>query len=165
MSNECRDYMRDIRSQALGFERRDEFFYSRGEVKALLPAMFDPEKWLDPPQSAGRTAKAPSEGNNWLATLSDLSRAFDQLEVADQVLLRSFHQFGRTNKEMSDAEGITDSTMSYRHDRAVKRLVDLLGGELPRPSRAGSQHDPWRGRHAITTAHAVAITANQYEEA
>lgn len=164
MDNECRDYLRDIKAQSLGFERRDEFFYARGEVKSLLPAMFDPEKWLDPPQSEGRSVKAPAEGGNWIATLADLSRAFDQLSVEDQVMLRAFHEAGYSNKAMADVHGVTDSTMSYRHDQAVKRLVNVLGGEVPRPARAGNSADPWRGRHAIQRPQAMAIQSSYYEE-
>ena len=86
LRNECKDYARDIKAQALGFERRDEFFYSRGEVKALLPAVFDPEAWLNPPQSEGRTEKRPSEGNNWATTLADVAAALDKLDAEDQVI-------------------------------------------------------------------------------
>lgn len=164
LRNECIDYSRDVRSQTLGYERRDEFFYSKNEVKALLPAMFDPEKWLEPPQSEGRSTKAPAEGGNWIATLADLSRAFDQLSLDDQVMLRSFHQEGRMNIEMADAYKVSESTMSYRHDQAVKRLVTVLGGEVPRPSRSSATADPWRGRHAIGRAHAMAIQSSYYEE-
>lgn len=163
--NEARDYRRDIKSQSLGYERRDEFFFSRGEVKALLPAMFDPEAWLNPPQSDGRTAKTPAEGNNWATTLADLSSAYDKLDGPDRVLLAYFHKDGFTNKELSEAYEVTESTMSYRHDMAVKRLVDHLGGELPRPSRPSHQYDPWRGRHAVSNAAARAYQDSLYEEA
>ena len=165
LENECKDYARDIKAQALGHQRNDEWFYSRGELKALLPAVFDPEAWTNPPQSDGRSPSRPAEGNNWATTLADISRAFDQLNVADQVLLRSFHEDDRSNKELAEAHGVTEQTMSYRHDRAVKRLLDLLGGEIPRPARAGSSTDPWRGRHAVTNASARAYQDNLYEEA
>ena len=164
LENEARDYLRDIKSQALGYHRDDEYFFSRGEMTYLLESVFDPEAWLNPPQSEGRSTKAPAEGNNWVTTLADVRAGFDKLGAEDQVLLRAFHEEGHPNNEVADALGITESACSYRHHRAIKRLVEHLGGEKPRPERPGDQYDPWRGRHAIPNRQARAMTDNYYEE-
>jgi len=164
VENESRDYARDIKAQASGYERRDESWYGWREIKTLLSAVFDPDAWLNPPQSEGRTVKAPAEGNNWVTTLADVKAGFQKLDAEDQVLLRAFHEAGLPNKQVADAWKLTESAMSYRHERALKRLSRELGGERPSPERRGDQYDPWRGRRSITTAHARAITDNQYEE-
>lgn len=161
LRNEARDYLTDIKAQALGYERHDVYHYSKNEVKALLPAMFDPEKWHEPPASDGRSTKAPAEGGNWIATLADVAQAYEKLGQDDQALLAWFHRDGWMNKMVAQVYDVSEAVASYRHHRALKRLVDHLGGERPSPSRSSS--DPWRGRHAVSNSTARAVVANQYE--
>lgn len=149
LRNEAKDYSLDIKAQAVGYKREDLYFYSKGEVKALLPAMFDPEKWHEPPQSEGRSTKSQAEGGGWIATLADISQAYKKLDVADKELLAAFHQDGWSNVLMAEAYGVTEQVMSYRHDRAIRRLLKVLGDTSPRPMRAQTNRDPWRGRRAI----------------
>ena len=169
--NEAHDYAVDMRAQAGHQDRASAYFYTAGEVKELLNVVFDPEAWVDPPQhdgEGGRSSKAPSHGNNWATTLADVSRAFSRLPLKDQVLLESFHhpEHRRSNGELADLYGVVDSTMTYRHNQALKRLLNLLGGPAPKPMRAQRDYpdDPWRGRRAISNSHARAISSGQYEE-
>ena len=165
LRNECRDYAVDIKSQALGYERADLHWYSKGEVRSLLPTVFNPDAWEEPPMSEGRSTKAPSEGGNWLATLADIAQAFGKLPAEDQNLLRAFHERGWTNKMMADGEHVSEQLMSYRHDRAVSRLVKILGGEKPRPMREQfDKRDPWRGRHSISNSTARVYQQKAYED-
>lgn len=164
LRNESSDYGVDIKSQALGYERADLHWYSKGEVKSLLPTVFNPDAWEEPPVSEGRSTKAPSEGGNWIATLADIAQAFSKLDTEDQVLLRKFHERGWTNKMMAQGEHISEQLMSYRHDRAVSRLVKILGGEKPRPMREQEGRDPWRGRHVVSNSAARAYQSAVYDE-
>lgn len=164
LENESKDYAVDVKAQALGYERHDLHFYTKGELSFLLDCVFDKQKWLEPPQSEGRSTKAPSEGGNWIATLADVSQGFDQLPQADKILLREFHQFGHRNVDLAEAYGVTEATMSSRHTRSINRLLKKLGGSAPRPMRPGDTRDPWRGRHSVSNAHALAVTRNQYDE-
>ena len=165
LQNEGKDYMRDVKAQALGYHRDDEYFYAENELKkSLLPSMFDKSKWLEPPQSEGRSTKAPAEGGNWIATLADVAQAYEKLDLDDQNLLRNFHQHGMRNMDLAKAHGVTDATMSYRHDRAIKRLQKALGGEKPRPEREATWDTRWRGRHAVSNSQARAMTSASYED-
>lgn len=164
ITNEMKDYSVDIKAQALGYERHDLHFYSKGELSFLLDCVFDKQKWLEPPQSEGRSTKAPAEGGNWMATLADVSQGFDQLKPDDKRLLREFHQFGHMNKDLAMHYGVTEATMSARHTRALGRLLKKLGGSSPRPMRPGDTRDPWRGRHAISNATSRAIQSSHYDE-
>jgi hypothetical protein len=155
LRNEGDDYLVDIRDQAGGQPRRGAYWYTTNELKFLLPAMFDPEKWHEPPQSDGGSSRGrgvPSEGGNWIATLADVAQGFEKLNKDDQDLLRKFHQFGYRNKDMAAADGITEASMSYRHSQVLKRLLKNLGGPKPRHMRPDDKYDPWRGRHAITSS-------------
>lgn len=158
LRNRCKGYALEVRGQ--GHFLVDElYFYTKGEVKNLLGAMFDREAWLEPPQSDGRSTKAPAHGGNWMATLADISRAYDRLDRYDRDLLARFHRDDRSNKALADSEGISEALMSYRHDRAIRRLHEHLGGDRPEFRR-----DPWQGRHAVSNAHAQAMTSSTYED-
>lgn len=165
--NEGHDYALDIRAQAGGQDRASAYWYTEAEVEALLDIVFDREQWLHPPQHDGegsRSSRAPEHGNNWAATLADISRAYDALGKDDRTLLYEFHALGMRNRDLSRLYEVSDAAMSARHGRAVRRLLVKLGGTRPQPMRPSQRYDPWRGRHAVSNAHARAITAGQWEE-
>jgi hypothetical protein len=164
LRGEILDYGLDIRAQAGGQDRASAYWYTRGEVAVLLDSVFDREAWLNPPQSDGKSVSDPALGNNWLATLADVARGFDLLDTEDQMLLRRFHEDGERNIDMAMESEVSEATMSYRHNRALNRLLDKLGGEKPRHMRPDDRYDPWRGRRAITNSTARHITSNNYEE-
>jgi hypothetical protein len=165
LRNEAKDYGVDIKAQAVGYERSDLHWYSKGEVKSLLPNVFNPDAWQEPPKSEGRSTKAPSEGGNWVTTLADVAQAIAKLDLYDQSILRAFHKDGWTNKMMADVEKVSESLMSYYHDRAVSRLVKVLGDEQPKPMRTQSdKRDPWRGRRAVTNSTARSINSRTYDD-
>lgn len=161
--NECHDYGIDIRAQAGGQDRASAYWYNRGEVEALLPLMFNESAWHEPPQSEGRSSKAPSEGGNWLATLADVAQAFTRLPIEDQVYLRERYECGLRNKEQAEMHEVSEATMSYRVGRGLKRLWAVLGGPRPNPMREHDKYDPWRGRHAVSVAQARAIQSGYYD--
>lgn len=166
LRNNANDYIVDIRDQAGGQPRVSAYWYSTAELKSLLPAVFDRSKWLEPPQyddGASRSKGIPSHGNNWVTTLADVSRAFDQLKYEDRQLLRQYHYIGERNKDLAADYDITEAAMSSRHTAALRRLQELLGGEKPKNMRPDVPHDPWRGRRAVSNTHAQAITRNSYE--
>lgn len=164
LHNEGADYGLDIRDAAGGQPRRGAYWYTTNELKVLLPCVFDPQKWLEPPQSDGRSVGDPAHGGNWIATLADVAQALSRLEHTDQMLLRALHEDGLRNKDLADADGVTEATMSYRHTQALKRLLKNLGGEKPRKMRADSPYDPWRGRHAVSNAGARAVQGGYYDD-
>lgn len=166
LRNEAHDYLVDIRDQSGGQPRAGAHWYSVAELKILLDSMFDPEKWLDPPQydSETRTPRDPATGGNWMTTLADVSRSYDKLKKEDRDLLAMFHRDGWRNKDLASVWDLTEAQMSWRHTRAVERLLDQLGGPRPEPMRADVAGDPFRGRRAISNAAARALTSAQYEE-
>ena len=162
LRNRARGCAVDIKAQALGYKTSDLQWYSRNEVKNLLPLVFNEDSWHEPPRSEGRSAKAPSEGGNWIATLADVAQAFAKLKPADQNLLRGFHADDWTNRMMAEAENVTHQAMSERHDRAIDRLVQLLGGtQPPQPLRP---RDPWQGRRSVTNSAARAYQGAIYDD-
>lgn len=172
LRNELHDFGEELKAQHLGYSRDDLVHYSRGMVRALLPSMFDPEAWLHPETPSSDTERrqksVPAEGGNWVATLADVSQGFDKLDEEDRDLLAAFHRDSWSNKMLAEEAGVTEQTMSYRHDQAIKRLVNLLGGPAPRAEHdADCNHehrDPYQGRRAVTNATARAIQQGNYDE-
>lgn len=165
LRNEAKDYSVDVKAQALGYKRSDLYWYGKNEVRGLLPSMFNKEAWHEPPQSEGRSVKAPSEGGNWIATLADVAQAFIRLDEYDQQILRRLHEDGWTNVLLAEVTGISEQLMSYHHDRAITRLVKLLGGEMFQQSRqtgAAAERDPFRGRRAVTNSTARVYQSKEY---
>lgn len=142
LRNELHDVGEDAKAQHLGYSRDDIVYYTKAYVKSLLPSMFDEEAWLHPEQGDGerRAPSDPATGGNWITTLADISRAYDRLSKEDRDLLAAFHRDEYSNKLLSEMFDISEQTMSYRHDRAIGRLVKHLGGPKPRPQH-GSDPD------------------------
>ena len=169
--NAMHDAGEDSKAQHLGYSREDLKFYRKGEVAALLDVVFDPESWLEKPvPDGGRVAPSdPATGGNWTAGLADVSLAFDKLDAEDQEMLLAFHRDKISNNEMADRHDISHQVMSYRHDRALKRMVEHLGGFAPAPVHDDEcDHgtgQPWpSGRRAMSNAAARALTQSQYED-
>lgn len=166
LRNACVDYGEDLKAQAIGYNREDLAYYSKQYLRALLPSMFDDEAWIHPEQGDGErisTGGDPAHGGNWIATLADVSRAYGQLDPSDRDLLARFHRDGLSNDAIAHACGVSKQTMSDWHDRAVGRLLKILGGPKPR-SVHDEDCDHWTGRHAQSNAAARAYQQSMYEE-
>lgn len=169
LRRELQDYGESVKAQHLGYSRDDLYYFHKGEVRALLDAMFDEEAWTEPPVSDGGPTgrRDPATGGGWIATLADVSQGFAKLSAEDRDLLHGFHRDGWANKMMAESAGISEQTMSYRHDMAVKRLVDILGGPKVKAQHDETCDHPYRphyGRRAVSNSHARAIQQGYYDE-
>lgn len=184
MRNDCRDYAVRQRALARGDESViDDAWYSLDVLKGtgklagkrgLLHHVYDTESWTNPekPESTGaRNTRDPAHGNDWLATLSDVSSALSKLrrlnpDAAD--LIEAHYKNGLTYDQIGAGlrPPVAKATVSKRIDRAIKKAQEILGG--PRPKRA-PEEDGWENglvgtRHAISNANARAITGSQYDD-
>jgi len=169
LRNECSRYGEAIKAQHLGYSLDDLSYYSRTMVRELLPMMFDDEAWHHPEQGDGerRSGGDPATGGNWVATLADVSRAYDKLDPSDRDLLARFHRDGVSNNAMAESCGVSKQTMSDWHDKAVRRLVDQLGGVKARAEHGEDcdhEWNTWMGRRAQSNAAARAQQQGYYDE-
>jgi RNA polymerase sigma factor (sigma-70 family) len=162
--NVCLDYGQRQKAAALGSKVDDVYYWGRTEIEEMLPAMFDHDKWVYPPQPDGptRSQSAPDEGGNWVAALSDLSQAFARLDKEDRDLLTALYGESLTQSEAAVFFDVKQPAISKRHDRAIKRLHRLLGG-----GRGGPIHDRVDcecvgHRRAMSNAEALARTRQGY---
>lgn len=169
LRNEAKRHGMAAKASVLGYSLDDLAFYSRGEISVLLDAMFDDEAWVEPPatEPGSRRGGDPATGGNWLATLADVSRAFEQLPDAERSLLTLFHRDGESNRQVAEMLGVSEQATSKRHAKALEKLHRLLGGHKPKWT-----HDPvdcecseYVGtRRAMSNAAARAKTEHQYDE-
>lgn len=168
LRNHLSDYGEDLKAQHLGYSREDLVYYSKASLKELLPSMFDREAWIYPERNDGERVRGgdPATGGNWIATLADISRAFDRLDDGDRDLLRMFHEAPVwRNKDAANYFGITEQVMSYRHDAAVGRLLKLLGGPKPKAQHFDDcDHDYVGTRRSVSNAAARSIQESYWEE-
>jgi len=173
LKNAALNFCQREKAQRLGYDPDDLYYWSKGDVEIALGAMFNHESWLEPPQSEGRSNKAAHEGGNYIATLADLSRAFDQLNTEDRKLLRLAYQDEYRQREVAEMYDVAQQTISRHIDSAIRRLSDILGGPAPRQGAIHDRDNPegcecgWQQgpgtRRAMTGARARAVTANSYD--
>jgi predicted DNA-binding protein YlxM (UPF0122 family) len=85
--------------------------------------------------SISNVKKVASEGNNWPAICSDIEKAISKLqkEQRDMVILRyaSGLELGAIASELS----ISQDAVRMRINRALKNMLNFLGGNYPRKER------------------------------
>lgn len=152
LSQEANAHCQREKAQALGYSVDDLFFYNTGALREILPSVYDDNSWL--PFARSETERRgggdPSEGMNLVATLSDISRAIDRLREPDQRILGQLYGQGFSEQELAEEEGVTVEAINKRHDRALVRLRDVLGGERP------PLHEGPGSRRAMSRAAAMA---------
>jgi hypothetical protein len=129
------EYCRTEKARILGYKPEDEFFYTTGFIKLLLPAVLS-DDWkriqqvLDP--SGGRNAKSvASESADWIAYAADIRAAFARLSERDQNLIFLYYAEdvdASTLKEQAAPEAASVKAAQMLANRAVKKMVKLLGG-------------------------------------
>jgi RNA polymerase sigma factor (sigma-70 family) len=142
----------------VGYKIEDMFFYSTGQLRDLLPLVFDYDNWflLGQTDDVGGTKRDPAEGNDALAQLADVTLGLGGLDKEDQELLVLLYRDGYTEQEMADYYEVPCETLRKRHYRALKRLQKRLGG--PRPT---DMHEGPGARKALTNSQAAFLTRLQ----
>jgi DNA-directed RNA polymerase specialized sigma24 family protein len=116
-------------------EKDDIAYYTPAIVREVLPDIFDIDDWLsgstnDQERVSGTSR--PSEGNTRLATVVDVKSGFESLSDDDKALLTDLYADGGvTHQVLAATLEVAEKTIQRREQRAVQRLVDKLGGELP----------------------------------
>jgi RNA polymerase sigma factor (sigma-70 family) len=125
-------YCRRIKAQKLGYELRDEQFYSAITLTELLPFVWsDVVETRDASKPRVSGGGAPAEGGNYVIQLFDIRRAMLGLSEMDRDVLRRKFFDQLSYKELAEALGVSDTTAHRKVDSAVKRLTNSLGGANP----------------------------------
>ena len=123
---------RKMKAQKLGYETRDEHFYTGPMLEDLLPMAYrdviESHDASKPKISGGGN---PAEGGNYVAQLVDVRRAVDKLDPMDQLVLRMKFYEQLPLREIAEFMGISVSTCHRRCSGALYRLSVKLGGSNP----------------------------------
>jgi hypothetical protein len=124
-------YARKVKAQALGYEIEDEFFYSPEVLKRLLPDVFDHDS--EAPVKGTEEVKGKAELTmEWETMIADVRRALELIGNADFELLWAVHgEQGATLNGHAEVKGWDGLTAWRRYRKALRRLSDLLGGQIP----------------------------------
>jgi len=131
----CLTLIAKERRRIYHLERNDIAYYTPPIIREILPDIFDIDDWMtsssnDQERVSG--VSRPSEGNNRLAAIVDVRSGFDSLSDDDQMLLRDLYEDGGvTHQVLAATLEVSEKTIQRREQRAIQRLCDRLGGELP----------------------------------
>jgi DNA-directed RNA polymerase specialized sigma24 family protein len=134
LRNQALDYCQHWKAKSGGYETSDLFYYESDMVEALLPSVLRGEinmtQKLD--LAGGGRQSAPSEGGNLMAMMIEIDAGFWKLHKDDRKLL-----FLRYTESMgfdeiaSEMKLGSEDTARMRHKRAIRKLINKIGGFKP----------------------------------
>jgi len=134
LRNHALDYCQHWKAKSGGYETSDLFYYEMDMVEALLPSVLRGEMSSTSKLNLGRPGRpsAPSEGGNLLAMMIEVDYAYWKLSKDDRKVLfyryAESMDFGDIAREM---ELGSEDTARMRHKRAIKKLINKIGGFKP----------------------------------
>ena len=134
LRNQALDYCQHWKAKSGGYETSDLFYYEADMVEALLSPVLRGEWGVTAKLDLGRpgTPSAPNEGGNLMAMMIEIDYAYWKLSKDDKKLLFLRHaeafDFPDIAKEM---ELGSEDTARMRHKRAIRKLVNRIGGFKP----------------------------------
>ena len=137
LRNAAKDYCQKEKAKSVGFRVEDNYYYDKNMLESLIPAVLtgNREAPVMNDLSVTNVKKIASEGNNWPAICSDIEKAISKLnkEQRDIVILRyaSGLELGAIASELS----ISQDAVRMRVNRALKSMLNFLGGNYPRKER------------------------------
>ena len=132
-------YARKEKATKSGYQTTDEAYYDSPIIGQLLPFVIASvidgtvleqiQQMIQDGQPRGKSS--PAEGGNLLATLIDIKKAYLQLDVEDQTLLRLRHFDNYTLQQIAGQLECAVSTADRRCNSSLRKLNELLGGQSP----------------------------------
>lgn len=160
------------KASSLRYDPSDEAFYQRSFVETLLPAVWDDEFLLKPPDdltSAEPHARKsdPAETSNWMASVLDVRAAWARVQLEENVRLTLAYRYGEGLRisQIAHLLEVADSTVQNYIKKGLDALINQLGGAAPYSCNTDCTDEcsgPGR-RSAISNAQARAITDHDYE--
>jgi RNA polymerase sigma factor (sigma-70 family) len=143
LRNAAHDFCQKEKSKILGYSPDDNYYYDKTIVEQVLPYLLKSEvsdeidliATLDLIQSdlsiTNSSGSNPAEHGNWIAYFSDISRAFNELPEDKQNLLRLRYMEDFGPGELATQLHITSDAARMKVSRALKTLINKLGGRRP----------------------------------
>ena len=135
-------YCRRAKAQAIGYHLEDEAYYPPIALATLLPYVWgDVEQVQIAQEQRVSGGSNPAEGGNMFAQLFDIRRALDKLDPQDRLLLQMKYYEELTFAEIATVLGVSDTTAHRKHDGALRRISEALGGDNPFTKKEVEEYD------------------------
>jgi DNA-directed RNA polymerase specialized sigma24 family protein len=134
LRNEALDYCQKWKAKSGGYEVSDVFYYEADMVEALLPMVLRAEWGVTHKLNLGRPGRpsAPSEGGNLMSMMIEVDYGYYKLTKDDRKLLFLRYAEGLDFGVIAeDMELGSEDTARMRHKRAIKKLINKIGGFKP----------------------------------
>ena len=125
-------YCRRAKAQAVGYETRDEAYYSPEMLETILPFVW--QSVIPTSNPAGERVSgggAPSEGGNYIISVIDVRKGVKRLEPDDQLILHMKYVEQMTYEKVAETLEVSRSSAERKIKGALRRLVKELGGQDP----------------------------------
>ena len=134
LRNQALDYCQRWKAKSVGYDTGDLYYYEPEMVEAILPAVLRGEYGVTHKLNLGRPGRpsAPSEGGNLTIIMLEVDAAYWKLSKDDKKLLFFRYAESLDFKEIANLlELFSEDTARMRHKRAIKRLINKIGGFKP----------------------------------
>jgi len=134
LRNQALDYCQRWKAKSVGYDVSDLYYYEPALVEVLLPAVLAGNFHIAPKLNLSGVTRPtpPAEGGNIQVMLLEVDSAYWKLSKEDRKLLFFRHAESMDFKEIANYLSLgTEDAARMRHKRAIRRLVNKLGGSKP----------------------------------
>jgi len=153
LRNAAKDYCQREKANSVGYRVEDNYYYDKNMLESLLPAVLTGNREAPAINDLSLTnvKKIASEGNNWPAICSDIEKALSKLtkEQRDMIVLR--YASGFELAVIASELSISQDAVRMRINRALKNMLNFLGGNYPRKERDYTEEEISEQGTDITT--------------
>ena len=137
LRNAAKDYCQKVKAKSSGYRVEDNYYYDKNMLESLLPAVLtgDREAPAMNDLSMSNVKKVASEGNNWPALCSDIEKAISKLAKEQQDIIHLRYASGLELGAIASELSISQDAVRMRVNRALKNMLNYLGGNYPRKER------------------------------
>jgi RNA polymerase sigma factor (sigma-70 family) len=132
LSRHADRYCRRRKAQSLGYELRDEVYYTPAILSEVLPYVWgeiaEAKDTSKPKVSGGGN---PAEGGNYIVSVIDIKKGLEKIDVQDRMVLELRFFESLTLSQIATTLQVSDSTADRKVRGALRRLCYKLGGDNP----------------------------------
>ncbi len=144
LRNDALDYCLEWKAKSTGYETSDVFFYEASIIEALLPSVLRGEFGVSHKLNLSGPSKppAPAEGGNMMVMMIEIDKAYRKLSTEDRTVL--FYRYAESMDygDIATEMGIgSEDAARMRHNRAIKKLINRIGGFRPWLDRDSRKED------------------------
>ena len=134
LRNQALDYCQKWKAKSVGYDVGDLHYYESEIVEALLPSVLRGDFAITHKLNLGRPGKpsAPAEGGNLMIMMLEIDSAYWKIGKDDRKILFLRYAESLDFGEIANyLELGTDSAARMRNKRAIRRLINKIGGNKP----------------------------------